>query len=242
MGFLKNILGVIMKFFYDTFTGFGIENQPDAISYYAMAILLMAIVNKLITIPITMKQAEQSRKMQSLGPKVEELKKKYGYDEQILQQKLAELYKSENATMAGGSSCLIMIINLIIVMSLFDVIKNPHTYIWNGLTTDQIADISKKFFWIKDLQVPDATTIIAILNSVTQFLVTKVSTMGQPKATGAQSQTQMMLYIIPIMFFFIFRGLPAGLVLYWTFGNIVDIIFRLLIEKVKAKKTAKLEA
>lgn len=229
MNFLKTILGSIMNFIYNGLQNFGVENEPEVISYYAMAILRMAVINKLITLPINIQQTKTSKKMAELQPKINEIKEKYSYDERILQQKLSELYKENGASPMGGASCLMMIVQIIIIFALYDVIRNPQVYIWSNLTEGQINLVSKHFFWIENIQVADKTSIIAIINSLSMLGSTWLSRLTRPgmEVTEQQQSSQnVQMFLMPIMFFFLFRSLPAALVIYWSFGNIVDIIFR----------------
>ena len=123
MQFLYKILGSIFRYIYEALVNLG--NEPAQVSYYAMALLIMAVIYKLITIPLTIQSAKQTQKAAALQPQIEELKKKYGYDQQIFQKKVQELQKENNATQAGCSGCLMMIVQMVIVIALFQVIRNP---------------------------------------------------------------------------------------------------------------------
>lgn len=226
---LTQILGTIFKYIYETLVGLG--SEPSQVSYYAIAILVMAVIYKLITIPLTIQQTKATQKTMALQPQMEELKKKYGYDQQILQRKIQELQKENNATQAGCSSCLLIIIQFVIVIALFNVIRNPGNYI-------DIQNISRNFFWIPDLSEADPTGfVLALLNSGTQLVVSYLSQANTPAVSEqAQSSQKMMLYMLPIVFFFVFRTMPAGLVLYWTFGNLIEIAVKSITRAVTARK------
>lgn len=226
MNTLYQILGRVFKFIYDTLVGLGPE--PEQISYYAIALLVMAVIYKLLTIPLTVQQAKATKRTAELQPKIEELKKKYGYNQEILNQKIQEFQKENNATQAGCSSCLMIIVQFVIVIALFGVIREPAKYLFDN--PDQINTIARNFFWIPDLSLPDPTGwLIALLNSGSQMLVSFLSQSNQPGVNEqAQSSQKMMLYILPIVFFFMFRSMPAGLVVYWTAGNVIEIIVKLV--------------
>lgn len=234
MAFLSQIIGKLFRFIYNYLVSLG--NEPANISYYAIALLIMSVIYKLITIPLTIQSTKQSQKAQSLQPQMEELKKKYGYDQRIYTQKVQELQKEHNVAGAGCSSCLMMIIQMIIVIALFNVIREPQRYLFDD--PKKINTIAKNFFWIKDLSLMDPTGfVLALLNSLTQFLVSFLSSMNTPGAPAGAMQTQkMMLYIFPLVFFFVFRTLPAGLVLYWVAGNIIEIIVKLITKAFSARK------
>lgn len=234
MGILTQILGRIFKFIYESLVGMG--QEPSQISYYAMAILVMALLYKLLTIPLTIQQAKATQKSAALQPQIEELKKKYGYNQEILNQKIQEFQKENNATQATCSSCLLIIVQFIIVIALFNVIKEPAKYLFDN--PQDIENIARNFFWIPDLSETDPTGfLIALLNSGTQLVVSYLSQMNTPAVNAQAQQSQkMMLYMMPIVFFFVFRTMPAGLVLYWTAGNVIEIIVKLITKGVTAKR------
>lgn len=231
LGFLSEILGRIFKFIYEYLVALG--NEPAQVSYYAIALLIMAVIYKLITIPLTIQSLKQTQKAAQLQPQMDELKKKYGYDQNIYNQKVQEFQKENNVAGAGCSGCLMMILQLVIVIALFAVIREPGKYLFDN--PGDIEKIAKNFFWIKDLSIPDPTVIVLPLaNSLTQLLVTYL---GQNSNTApAMQQQQTMMYLLPIVFFFLFMKMPAGLLLYWAAGNIIEIVVKLINRAVTANK------
>lgn len=230
---LSQLLGRVFKFIYEYLVSLG--NEPAQVSYYAIALLIMAVIYKLITIPLTVQSLKQTQKMSELQPEMDELKKKYGYDQQIYQQKVQELQKEHNVAGAGCSGCLLMILQLIIVIALFAVIKEPAKYLFDN--PDEINKIARNFFWINDLSLKDPTGfVLALANSVTQFLVSYLGQSANAANNPAMQQQQMMMYMLPIVFFFLFIKMPAGLLLYWVFGNIIEIIVKLINKAVAVNK------
>lgn len=218
MGFLDGLLGELFKVIYKGIDSIGIASS--SISSYAYTLIAMGIIYKLITIPFTIRNAKNAAKQRELQPEMDELKKKYGFDQQIYQQKLMEFQK-ENKMMQGmGGGCLAFIIQMIIILSLYNVIRSPHLYL------EGFENIPRHFFWIKDLVEMDPTGFaLPLINSLSQLGFQYLNSNQMQGTPGAQSMTTM-LYMMPIMFFFIFRTLPAGLVLYWSVGNVLEIIIR----------------
>lgn len=230
---LSQLLGKLFKFIYEYLINMG--NEPAQVSYYAIALLIMAVIYKLITIPLTIQSLKQTQKTAALQPQMDELKKKYGYDQQIYQQKLQEFQKEHNLAGAGCSGCLLMILQLVIVIALFAVIREPAKYLFDN--PEEINKIAKNFFWVKDLSKTDPLIyVLPLINSLSQLLV---SFLGQNQtasaAPGMQSQ-QTMMYMLPVVFFFLFLKMPAGLLLYWAAGNIIEIIVKLIGRAVNANK------
>lgn len=198
--------------------------EPASISYFAMSIMGMAVISKLISAPLTYKSAKASQKMQQMQPAMEELKKKYGYDERILQQKTMEFYKENNMSMAGCSSCLPMLIQLIIIIALFAVIREPQKYLFN--TPGEFEQIHKNFFWISDLGNADPYWFaLPLINALSQYLVQMLNPMTQQSnSMGNSMKTTMML--MPAIFFIMALNWASALLLYWAFGNILEIVAR----------------
>lgn len=217
MEFLSNLLGQLFKFVYDTVENIGIGNAT--ISYYAVAVIIMGLIYKLITIPMTIQSAKQAKRQQEMQPELDKIKQKYGYDQQIYQKKLQEFQKENNMMQGCGSSCLTMILQMIIAIALYNVMRDPHKYLTG------YENISRSFLWISDLSLADPTGfLLPLINSLSQL---GYQYLNQNKAQAQQAAgMNTVLYIMPIMFFFIFRSLPAGLVLYWSIGNVIEILIR----------------
>ncbi|TSA23797.1 membrane protein insertase YidC, partial [bacterium] len=91
-------------------------------------------------------------------------------------------------------------------------------------------------FWLKDLSIPDPYYILPILMGITMFfqqkLMSQQPTPNMDEKQLAQLKTQkFMMYGMPVFFVFIFKSLPAGLVLYWFTYNILSVIEQLSIRK-----------
>ncbi len=231
---LYNLFGMILKWVYGVVSGLGTE--PKSISYFAMTLMAMSILSKLISIPLTYKSTQQMKKTQELQPKLEALKKKYGYDERILQQKTMEFYKENNASAAGCSSCLPLIIQFVIVIALFGVIREPAKYLF--ATEAEFNAISRNFFWISDLSNPDPFWFaLPLINGLSQIAIMKLNpTTAQTGQSGAAGSMKMMMYTIPIMIFIMGMKWASGLLLYWGFGNVIEIIMRLIMMLFGKKK------
>lgn len=218
-----------MRWIYESLSSLEIDFQY--ISVFALTVLAMSVLNRLITFPLTMKQANNSKKMQSFQPKLAELEKKYAYDERILQQKKMEFYKENNLSQVGCASCLPMVIQLIAVLGLMGVMRNPELYLFDDAS--MLDTISKNFFWISDLTKPDVWYGLPLIYTASMILVTKFNPASkQSEATGMGS----MMYIMPIAFFFLTIRWASAVVLYWTFGNILELIIRGILALVTKKE------
>lgn len=103
---------------------------------YGLALLAFTILIKIILLPLQIKQQKSTAKMQRYQPEIEKIKKKYGKNNEQLQQKLAEFYAKEGVSPAG--SCLPMIISMLVLFSLINVVYQPIYYVLNDIDNGHI--------------------------------------------------------------------------------------------------------
>ena len=94
---------------------------------YGWALVLFAVLVKLILLPITAKSKKSTMKMSRLTPKMQAIQKKYANDQQKQSEMIQALYKEEGVTMGGG--CLWSFVPLLILLPLYTVVREPITYI-----------------------------------------------------------------------------------------------------------------
>lgn len=92
---------------------------------YGVAVILFALVVKLITLPFQLKSKKSMMRVSRLTPKLKELEKKYGNDQQRYQQEMAKLYKEEGASPMSG--CLWSLLPFPILIALYNAIRYPLT-------------------------------------------------------------------------------------------------------------------
>ncbi|WP_311516374.1 YidC/Oxa1 family membrane protein insertase [uncultured Anaerococcus sp.] len=221
LNFIASILGKLMRWTYESLSANFTE--PTNISFYAIAIILMTLFVSLMIIPMTVSQQKQAERTKIFKPKMEEIKKKYGYDQQIMQQKMQQLYKEEGVT-PGLSGCLVMIIQVLVLFGLFRMMNNTTKYVF----PEGLDNIRTNFYWVPNLLVKDPLWFgLPLLTSLSQFAVQLFSMKTNPQMQqgGAMGSMNNMFLVMPLMYFFLFRGLPAGLPLYYTLSS----VFRLVI-------------
>ncbi|HQB98208.1 MAG TPA: YidC/Oxa1 family membrane protein insertase, partial [Candidatus Cloacimonadota bacterium] len=185
---------------------------------YGVVLIILALVLKVVLHPLTHKSMQASFKMQKIQPQMQFLQKKYKDDPRTLQLEMSKLYKEAGANPLSG--CLPLLLQMPIFISLYNVLRYS-------------LDMRNAGFvlWLKDLSEPDPYLILPIIMGI--FMVIQSLMMQPPKTDpkdmddkqrAAQSSQKMMTWMMPIMMFFIFRNMPAGLVLYWTVFNIFSVI------------------
>lgn len=185
---------------------------------YGVVLLIFALVMKLLLHPLTHKQMEHGFKQQKLQPKLQQIQKLYPNDRVKQQQEMNKLYKEYNTSPMAG--CLPVLIQFPIIIPLYNVLRY-------SLDMRNATFV----FWLKDLSEPDPYLVLPIIMGlfmILQSLMMRPPAMDESqmddKQKAMQSQQKMMTWMMPIMMFFIFKGMPAGLVLYWTAFNILSIV------------------
>lgn len=163
---------------------------------YGLAIILLALLIKIVLWPLNKITMKSQHQMMSIQPKINEINKLYKTDPQKKQEAIMQLYKDEKINPASG--CLPMLPQLAILMALYAALQS-----YTPLFKDS-------FLWLKSLGSPDPYFIFPILAGVTTFLQSLSS--GQTK----DPQSKMLVYFMPVFFFYIMMRFPAGLSLFWT--------------------------
>ncbi|MDY6065241.1 MAG: YidC/Oxa1 family membrane protein insertase [Finegoldia sp.] len=239
MQVIANFFGSILRFIYENLQASFAE--PASISFFAISILLLTFVYKLVTIPVTINNQKNQIKNAAMQQEMQQIQKKYSRDPQTMQRKMQELYKKHNFNPASG--CLPILVQMILIFALFRVMRDPSLYMFDNAT--QMDAIAKNFLWVPDLTKADPYWFgLPLINGLTQFLVSKVS-MPKPEDDGKpktqqelqmQSMNNMMMYGMPIMMFVLFIRYASGLILYWSFSNIIEVIIRFIMNKSMKKQ------
>ncbi len=207
------------------------------IGSYGIAIIILTIIVKLCLYPVYAKQIKSTLKMSAFQPKIQEIQQKYAKDRELMNEKLNELYKNEGASMYSG--CLPMIVQMIVIMGLFALLRSPMDY----LTSDMLFATHESFLWIKDLAQPDKW-ILPIAAAIATFFsyVMSQSTMST-SANAAQTamMTKVMKYFFPLMILWMARSYPAGLALYWFGSQVIQIFYNMRFNSWKKKAQAERE-
>ena len=217
--FLTKPIFHILHFFY------------QMIGNYGVAILLLTLLVKLLFYPLANKSYRAMSQMKKLQPEMMRLREEFGDDKVRLNQELMALYKKEKVNPVSG--CLPIVVQIPVFFALYKVL---------------FVSIEMRhapfFGWIQDLSAPDPTSIFnlfgllpfdppgflmigiwPLLMGATMLLQTKLN--PQP-ADPIQAKVMMLL---PAMFIFLFATFPAGLVIYWTWNNVLSIAQQWVIMK-----------
>lgn len=204
----------------------------EFIGSYGLALILFTVLVKLVMYPLYAKQARTTANMSKMQPKIKEIQQKYAKDRALMNEKISELYKEEGGSMYGG--CLPMLIQMIVIMGLFSLLRNPMNYISSD---SMLFAIHESFLWIQDLAQPDKW-ILPIVAGIATFLASYFSQTNQMGGTNAEQMALMnkiMRYFFPVMILMLARSYPAGLALYWSLNQIIQIFYNIRFAQIKKK-------
>ncbi|GAU75787.1 YidC/Oxa1 family membrane protein insertase [Fusibacter sp. 3D3] len=203
---------------------------------YGIAIIIFTLITKLILLPLTIKQLKSSKEMAAIQPKIKEIQEKYKGNQEKIQQLTMELYKEHNYNPLSG--CLPILIQFPVIIGLFTALRQPELYVFAGNPELLISATQDAFLWVPNLALPDLIGnivpngpdwLIALpgLLPITSAALTyfQMATMSTAPAANGAANTQMkvMQTIFPVMILFWGKNLSAGLILYWTIGNLFQI-------------------
>lgn len=199
---------------------------------FGLAIIILTIVVRLATLPLTMRQFKSQKAMQTLTPKLQELQRLYAKDKQKLQVETMKLYREAGINPAG---CLVpMLLQFPIWIALYQSVvralgSTPEellglsNLLYSWPIVHNTVPLNDHFLWL-NLSRPDQFYILPILVGGSMWLQQKMSTPGGGQTDPRQQQmNQMMLWMMPLMFAFFTLQFPSGLALYWVAYNILGI-------------------
>ena len=212
-----------------------------------IVILLMTIIVKILVLPTTWKSFISSAKMRALKPYVDKLNAKYPNPEDALkkQQETMSLYREYNVSPMGG--CLPMLLQTPVYMALFFFVPNAiefrqQSFLW----ADDLSAYDDLISWNMSLPLlGNHLSLFCLLFSATtvinQIVMMRQQDMGNNPQMAAM---KWMMYIMPLMFFFIFNDYAAGLSYYYFISGLLSILTLWIMRKMTDEKKllAQLEA
>ena len=218
---------------------FSISWLFEYLGNFGLAIIAFTILVRLALFPLANKSFKSMGKMKDLAPKIQKMREDYGSDKQKLNKEMMELYKKEKVNPAAG--CLPILLQIPVFFALYKVL-----YV-------SIEMRHAPFFgWIKDLSAVDPTSIwnlFGLLPYSVDFMPQFLSIGIWPILMGLSMALQMRLnppppdpiqakifQWMPFFFTFLLAGFPSGLVIYWTWNNLLSITQQWWITRSISKK------
>lgn len=194
---LANLFGYLLSFLY------------NLVNNYGIAIILFTLIIKVLLLPLSIKQQKTMKKSAKMQEKMKVIQFKYKNDPDKMNQEMMNLYKTEN--MSPFSGCLTAIVQLLLLLSIFYLVKSPITYM-EKLSSEDInhyisqlqeegkeiskvypeIDLIREYQWLKEKNPEDNN--IEKLNLQMNFVGLDLSKIPQ------QNMTDYTVYIIPILY------------------------------------------
>lgn len=216
--FLASIMQYFLSFCYRMTELIGMPS-------YGIAIIFMTIIIKILLLPLAIKQIKSMKGMQELQPRIQELQKKYKKDPQKLQMEMGKLYQEVGVNPLSG--CLPMLIQMPFLIAIFYALKSY-----------EYDPAHMSFLWLPSLGQTDPLYILPIMSAISTFIMQKQTMMRN--ATGAAaSQQKVMLVFMPLFIGYISLKFPSGLVIYWVFSNIFQMLQQFMMFRNEPKGAKK---
>ncbi|MDX2266326.1 MAG: membrane protein insertase YidC [Hyphomicrobiales bacterium] len=210
--FITKPLFYVLDYFYKLFGNFGVS------------ILVVTVLIKALFFPLANKSYAAMSKLKKLQPDMLRIRERYKDDKMRQQQEMMALYKKEKVNPLSG--CLPVLIQIPVFFALYKVL----------FITIEMRH-APFFGWIQDLSAPDPTSIFNLFGLL-PFEVPALLLVGVwPILMGVTMLVQMKLNPtptdpiqqqiftwMPVLFTFMLASFPAGLVIYWTWNNLLSII------------------
>ena len=225
---LETILKFLMEFFYKIIPNWGVS------------IILMTVLLKLVMYPLTKKSSVATLKMQELQPRIKEIQDKYKANPEKMNAEMAKFYKEAGYNPLSG--CLPLLIQFPLIFAMFNLFNNYFEFRGAMFIPGWIPDLSVgDSIYIFPAAIPfigdTPLRLLPIIYVASQLLFTKVTQSAAANTAGANGGSmKMMMYGMPLFFFFMFYSAPAGLLLYWTVSNFLQLIQQIVINKVMHAK------
>ncbi|WP_283278818.1 YidC/Oxa1 family membrane protein insertase, partial [Streptococcus dysgalactiae] len=180
-----------------------------------VGIILFTLIIRLLLMPLFNMQIRSSQKMQDIQPELRELQKKYAGKDTETRMKLAEesqaLYKKYGVN--PYASLMPLLIQMPVMIALFQALTRV-PFLKTGT-----------FLWV-ELAQHDHLYILPVLAALFTFLSTWLTNLA---AREKNIMMTIMIYVMPLMIFFMGFTLASGVVLYWTVSNAFQVVQLLLL-------------
>jgi YidC/Oxa1 family membrane protein insertase len=234
LGPLEWVISALLYFFHATFS---LIFKPTAGITWALSIVGLVIVVRILIIPLFVRQVKSQRNLQLIQPQMKELQKKYAGDREKLGQEMMKLYKDTGTNPLA--SCFPILLQAPIFFALFRVLQYGISqekaigYFVNHPGLISIAHDAELIgvplwgYFLGADETPSPTTTriltvcLVILMTATTFLTQRqLMVKNMPAGNPMAQQQKILLYVFPFIFAIGGVGFPIGVLIYWSTTNI----------------------
>ncbi|KAK4785327.1 hypothetical protein SAY86_002016 [Trapa natans] len=182
---------------------------------YGFAIILLTILVKAVTFPLTKKQVESAMAMRSLQPQIKAIQQRYARDQERIQLETARLYKLAGVTPFAG--CLPTLVTIPVWIGLYRALSN---------VADE--DGHPPLGWSDTL----AYLVLPLLLVVSQYVSVQIMQSTQPQNNDPNMKnSQAITKLLPLMIGYFALSVPSGLSLYWFTNNILSTAQQMWLQR-----------
>jgi YidC/Oxa1 family membrane protein insertase len=194
---------------------------------YGVAIIIFTFLFYSLLFPLRWSQSKSFKKASGNAPKMKEVQdklkdlQKKGVpmdDPRMRELQMEQLRMMKGAVPLGG--CLPMLLQFPLLIAFFTAV------------TISLSIRQATFLWLPDLSAGDPYHLLEFAFVISMVLSMKFTPTSAAITPEQQMQQKMMTYLMPIMMIFIMWNAPAGLLLYWFFGNIISFGQQMIINRV----------
>lgn len=245
-GFISDAMEVVLKVLKD---GLATLHVPYS---YGFAIILLTVLVKVVTYPLTKQQVESTLAMQNLQPKIKAIQERYAGNQERIQLETSRLYRQAGVNPLAG--CLPTLATIPVWIGLYQALSNVAN---EGLLTEG-------FFWIPSLGGPTtiaarqsgagiswlfplvdghpplgwhdtaAYLVLPVLLVVSQYV--SMELMKPPQTDPSQKNTLLILKFLPLMIGYFSLSVPSGLSIYWFTNNVLSTAQQVWLRKMGGAK------
>ena len=200
-----------------------------------LAIVALTLAIRLLLTPLLWKAQRAQKELASLQPEIKKIQTQLKNDREAQGKALMELYATRGINPFSG--CLILLIQLPILIALFQVFQygfaaEKLVYLYSFLARPEA--LNPVSFGFLDLSRPNL--VLGALAALTQFLQTKLMLPSVSRATASGSDMAAILqwqslYVLPLIVFFSSYQFPSALLLYWTVLSTLGILQEILMKR-----------
>ncbi len=196
---------------------------------YGVAIIIFTFFFYMLLFPLRWSQSRSFKKASGNAPKMKEIQDKIkdlqkkgvpNDDPRMRQLQMEQLKLTKDALPIGG--CLPMLLQFPLLIAFYTAV------------TVSLEVRQASFMWLPDLSAADPWHILEFSFALSMILAMKFTPQAATVTPEQQMQQKMMTYLMPAMMLYVMWTAPAGLLLYWFFGNIVSFGQQMVINRLNS--------
>ena len=231
---LEWVISALLYFFHQGFSTF---LDPTAGLTWALSIVGLVIVVRILIIPLFVRQVKSQRNLQLIQPQMKELQKKYAGDREKLGQEMMKLYRETGTNPLA--SCFPILLQAPIFFALFRVLQYgisqekaigyfvDYPNLVSMAHDAELVGVPLWGYFLGSAQTPNPlntqilTVALVVLMTLTTFLTQRqLMVKNMPADNPMVQQQKILLYVFPVIFAVGGVGFPIGVLIYWSTTNI----------------------